>query len=102
MCTVFFMEKIRHPLKIRPSTSLGAKINIRHCLIFRETGYIANEIFTVPIFGLYISLLIDPQVYFPPFKNVLSEVLSSLDSCNMTEAGSPGQGVNMWELGLKI
>uniref|UniRef100_A0ACB8ES85 Uncharacterized protein n=1 Tax=Sphaerodactylus townsendi TaxID=933632 RepID=A0ACB8ES85_9SAUR len=34
--------KIRHPLKIRHSASLGAKINIRHYLIFGETVCVAR------------------------------------------------------------
>ena len=30
-------EKIKHPLKISPNVFLGAKVNIRPCLIFKET-----------------------------------------------------------------
>uniref|UniRef100_H9G8E9 Rab9 effector protein with kelch motifs n=1 Tax=Anolis carolinensis TaxID=28377 RepID=H9G8E9_ANOCA len=46
--------KIRYPLKIRPSTSLGAKTNIRHCLIFGETWYIS---FAVSYY-VFVSIII--------------------------------------------
>lgn len=37
-------NKIRHPQKMRPRASLGAKMNKRHCLILGETDYLSIKL----------------------------------------------------------
>uniref|UniRef100_H9GNL7 Sodium/hydrogen exchanger n=1 Tax=Anolis carolinensis TaxID=28377 RepID=H9GNL7_ANOCA len=71
---ILLCGKIRHPLKIRPSASLGAKINIRHCLIFGETGYILGSHTVERKLTLCLPLVLFPGFHvIPTISSIVPE-----------------------------
>nr|KAF6353457.1 hypothetical protein mPipKuh1_010423 [Pipistrellus kuhlii] len=75
--------KIRHPPKIRPSATLEEKINIRHCLIFEETGYVSLSNSPIDVsFTFHMNCLLSYWCFFNfPHKPLVSgSVLGKLQA----------------------